>query len=274
MSMNSGLWAYRRFLVVDETGEFQTQRSLPRMAQIATELAGGNLVLRAKSAGTIPFRSAPPHRPCSAPSGSGAAKNLRAEDCGAEVSTWLSAFSRKTLPPRPDRRGLPPPRARTPGTARRRNHDRRPRAHLRSLHVCRWVSVSRHQRASLANLNDRLVGTGAEPVPMDRFRTNFVVSGVPAFGEDAWRARASAKSSFAPAARARACIVTTTDQTTGKRGHEPLRTLATYPPRCRRLHADQFRPEPDPRNQIRHRARRRQGGSVVAAVCDRRTSTI
>ena len=82
--------------------------------------------------------------------------------------------------------------------------------------------------ASLANLNDRLVSTGEEPVPMNRFRPNFVVSGVAAFGEDAWprvRIGGIVFRSGGPCAR---CIVTTTDQFTGERGTEPLRTLAAY----------------------------------------------
>jgi uncharacterized protein YcbX len=42
------------------------------------------------------------------------------------------------------------------------------------------------------------------------------------------RASASARSPFAAAAPAARCIVTTTDQFSGERGHDPLRTLATY----------------------------------------------
>ena len=87
-----GLVGDRRFLVVTDTGEFQTQRTLPRMAQIATELAGGNLVLRAEGAGSIsvPLRAAA--SPTLRTVWIWRSRDLRAEDCGPEVSAWLSAF--------------------------------------------------------------------------------------------------------------------------------------------------------------------------------------
>jgi uncharacterized protein YcbX len=77
---------------------------------------------------------------------------------------------------------------------------------------------------SLADLNRRL----ADPLPMNRFRPNLVVAGGEPYAEDGWerieiggvRLRV-----VKPCAR---CLVTTTDQATGERGSEPLRTLATY----------------------------------------------
>jgi hypothetical protein len=63
---------------------------------------------------------------------------------------------------------------------------------------------------------------------MNRFRPNLVVAGGEPYAEDGWgrveignvRLRV-----VKPCAR---CLVTTTDQATGERGKEPLRTLATY----------------------------------------------
>jgi uncharacterized protein YcbX len=78
--------------------------------------------------------------------------------------------------------------------------------------------------ASLADLNARL----ATPVPMNRFRPNLVVSGSLPFAEDAWRhvtIGGIPMQVVKPCAR---CVVTTTDQVTLERGHEPLRTLATF----------------------------------------------
>jgi uncharacterized protein YcbX len=82
--------------------------------------------------------------------------------------------------------------------------------------------------ASLADLNDRIVAQGGEPVPMNRFRPNLVIASCPAFAEDGWgqfRIGSVILRSAGPSAR---CIVTTTDQLTGERGKEPLRTLATF----------------------------------------------
>ena len=79
--------------------------------------------------------------------------------------------------------------------------------------------------ASLAELNSRM----ARPLPMNRFRPNLVVSGSAPFAEDEWqsiRIGGIPMQVVKPCAR---CVVTTTDQATGRRdGDEPLRTLATF----------------------------------------------
>ncbi len=78
--------------------------------------------------------------------------------------------------------------------------------------------------ASLSELNRRL----ETPVPMDRFRANLVVDGSDPFEEDRWariRVGDVELRVVKPCAR---CVVTTTDQATGSRSREPLRTLATF----------------------------------------------
>lgn len=79
--------------------------------------------------------------------------------------------------------------------------------------------------ASLADLNRRLV----TPLPMNRFRPNLVVAGSEPFAEDEWRRLRIGgipMQGVKPCAR---CVVTTTDQATGRRaGDEPLRTLANF----------------------------------------------
>jgi uncharacterized protein YcbX len=79
-------------------------------------------------------------------------------------------------------------------------------------------------QASLDDLNQRL----ETPLPMNRFRPNFVVSGCTSFAEDTWKRIRIGTMEFhlvKPCAR---CIVTTVDQQTADRGQEPLRTLAQY----------------------------------------------
>jgi uncharacterized protein YcbX len=77
---------------------------------------------------------------------------------------------------------------------------------------------------SLADLNSRL----AEPLPMNRFRPNIVISGGVPFGEDhVGRLRIGEIVFYAPKACAR-CTITTVDQATGETGKEPLRTFATF----------------------------------------------
>ena len=77
---------------------------------------------------------------------------------------------------------------------------------------------------SLDALNARLAG----PLPMNRFRPNLVVEGAGPFGEDRWtRIRIGPIELDLAGPRAR-CATTTTDQETGARGVEPLRTLVTF----------------------------------------------
>ena len=226
-----GLVGDRRFLVVDENGAHLTQRPLPRMALISTELTSTALRLRADGVGeiSVPLRALVPAtlRTVSIWRSQG----LLAEDCGRDVSAWLSTFlgvtchlvriGEKFRRPVLDR----PVFAATAATAPV-DDGRVVSADLFNFaDGYPFLVVS---EASLAHLNDRLVAIGEEPVPMDRFRPTLVVSGCPAFAEDTWsrlRIGAITFRSGGPCAR---CIVTTTDQFSGERGHEPLRTLTTY----------------------------------------------
>lgn len=77
---------------------------------------------------------------------------------------------------------------------------------------------------SLDDLNTKL----NSPIGMERFRPNIVVSGAPAWDEDSWheiRIGDVAVTAVKPCAR---CVVTTTDQLTGERSHEPLATMSTF----------------------------------------------
>ncbi len=207
----------RRFLVVDLAGRFLTQRSHPRMALVSTALGADALTLSADGAGVVSTgRASDPSAPLRTVA-VWRSDNLLAEDCGDECAAWLSGFL---------------------GSACRlvRSGEKFCRPVLKAAaqpgdvttfsDAVPFLVVS---EASLADLNDRLIAQGEEPVPMNRFRPNIVVAGAPAaFTEDTWpRVRLGnvVLRSAGPSAR---CVVTTTDQFTGERGKEPLRTLATY----------------------------------------------
>lgn len=80
---------------------------------------------------------------------------------------------------------------------------------------------------SLADLNRTLVAKGQEPVGMDRFRTNILVSCDDPWEEDFWEAieiNGIVFDCVKPCAR---CIMTTQDQMTGERiGGNPIQGLA------------------------------------------------
>lgn len=227
-----GLVGDRRFLVVDDRGLFLTQRTLPRMAGIATALTAGELVLTAEAHGSIsvPLRTREP-----APLRTvevWRSKNLLAEDCGPDASQWLSAFLgvachlvrigerfRRPVLERPPFTSAPAGAPTIDGRV----------VSADLFHFADGFPFLVATEASLADLNARLAALGAPAAGMDRFRPNLVVAGGAAFAEDAWSHLRIGDIGFRSGGPCARCIVTTTDQHTGERlGPEPLRTLAAY----------------------------------------------
>ncbi len=206
----------RRFLVVDETGRFITQRTVPQMAIVATTLSDGFLTLTAEGFGNISVPLAPdPTAPTVAVS-VWSDDGLLAEDCGSAVGAWLTNVL--TTPCRLVRIG---PAFRRPverGTAH--PGDRFSFADGAPLLVT--------TTASLQELNRRLAATDGAPVTMDRFRPNLVLDGGAPFAEDYWSALDVAGARFRAAGPCSRCLVITADQFTGQRGKEPLKTLTTF----------------------------------------------
>ena len=79
-------------------------------------------------------------------------------------------------------------------------------------------------QASLDDLNARM----DVALSMERFRPNIVIAGGDAHQEDLWKEIAVGNARFDLVKPCGRCAITTTDQRTGERGKEPLRTLATY----------------------------------------------
>jgi hypothetical protein len=84
--------------------------------------------------------------------------------------------------------------------------------------------------SSLDGLNARILERGANPVPMNRFRPNIVISGWPdPHTEDRVRRMSIGTTEIGFGELAIRCAVTMIDQLAGRRdGPEPLRTLADY----------------------------------------------
>jgi uncharacterized protein YcbX len=148
-----GLVGDRRFLVVDETGRFLTQRTLPRMALIRTALSSESLHLTLPGHGdvTIPLASDPtaPLRTVSIWRSEG----LLAEDAGDAAAAWLST----TLATRCRLVRIGPAFRRPVLKASAAAGD-----HVTFADACPFLIVS---EASLADLNDRLAARGEEPLP-------------------------------------------------------------------------------------------------------------
>lgn len=207
----------RRFLVVDDSGKFLTQRTHARMAQVNTALSDRSLTLSADRIGSVTIPTTPnasaPLRTVSIWKHEG----LLAEDCGPEAAQWLSNFLGQSvhlvrIGPKFHRPVLK--KAAQPGD-------------LFAFNDGAPILVT--SEASLAALNDRIQENGGEPVPMNRFRPNLVLGDCDAFAEDATPLLHIGNVVFRNAGKSDRCIVTTTDQSTGERlGKEPLKTLATF----------------------------------------------
>lgn len=208
-----GLKHDRRFLIVDDTGRFLTQRSVPPMARIATAVGGGELTLSADGAGGVRVPLLSPEAPAVVERRSVVIwkDTVEADDCGAEAATWLTNFLGQ--PARLVRIG-----------DRYHRPVRKSPTDLVAFNDAYPVLVI--SQASLEHLNDKL----DVPVPMDRFRPNFVIDGATSpHAEDGWpRLQLGAAVVLRSLGNCARCIVITTDQLTGERGKEPLRTLAGY----------------------------------------------
>ncbi len=79
-------------------------------------------------------------------------------------------------------------------------------------------------QSSLDDLNSRL----ESPVPMNRFRPNFVYTGGEPYEEDTWRNFNIGQNRFVAVKPCARCIMTTIDQNTSTKSAEPLKTLSTY----------------------------------------------
>ncbi len=79
-------------------------------------------------------------------------------------------------------------------------------------------------QSSLDDLNKRL----ASPVPINRFRPNFVFTGGDAFEEDNWKDFFIGNLKFRAVKPCDRCVITTTNQETAERNEEPLKTLSTF----------------------------------------------
>jgi len=90
-------------------------------------------------------------------------------------------------------------------------------------------------QGSLDDLNSKL----KEPVPMNRFRPNFVFTGGQPFEEDTWRNFSIGHTRFVGVKLCDRCVLTTVNQDTAEKGSEPLKTLSSYRKRDNKVYFGQ-----------------------------------
>jgi len=200
----------REWLVVDRHGVFMTQRDWPGLARVEVSLVPGGIELAADGMTRLAVAAPEPGVPRQR-------VVIWRDECeaapaGRDAAQWFSellgtACRLVTMPP---------------STVRQVDqHFARAGDQVGFADGFPFLLLS---EASLAELNRRL----EEPLPMDRFRPNIVVAGCAAHAEDGWSRIVIGGLGFRVVKPCARCVITTTDQATGARGREPLRTLATY----------------------------------------------
>lgn len=214
-----GLAGDRRWMLVDaRTLKALTQRDEPGLARVDAEIVpeGG---LRLSVPGREPVRVATP-RPGPLETVRLFVNKLEVLPAGGPADAWLSELLDREV----RLVHLDEPAVRRPVKA----ETGRPGE---TVSLADGYPLLVTTTASLDALNALIAqGDRADegPLPMSRFRPNVVLDGAEPWAEDAWRRIRIGEVSFRipePCAR---CVVTTTDQVTGARGAEPLRTLARH----------------------------------------------
>ncbi|GGB95315.1 MOSC domain-containing protein [Dyadobacter sediminis] len=207
-----GLKYDRRWMIVDENGLFLTQRTNPKMATITVFFHDLGLLLSSRSDPSneilVPF--------------------TRVSDEALLVKVWKDSVKAYTICDEADAWLSEKLEKKvrivemTASSNRRMNaQNAEPDATLSFADDFPYLLIS---EASLQELNSRM----EQPVEMNRFRPNFVVSGTAPFAEDAWKYIQIGNVAFHVAKPCERCVLTTVDQQTGIKGREPLKTLATF----------------------------------------------
>lgn len=205
-----GLQYDRRWMLIDSGGMFMTQREFPRMAVVEVGI-GDDLYVTAEGFGTLELPLLPE-----------TGKRL-------DVTIWQSICEAELYQPAAnewfsDVLGTACQLVYMPDDTRRNVSELFNRGDDVVSFADGYPLLVIGEK-SLADLNSRL----DEPVPMNRFRPNIVVSGSPAFAEDNWRKIRVGDANFRATKPCARCLITTVDQSSGKSGgKEPLRTLASY----------------------------------------------
>lgn len=208
----AGLRYDRRWMLVDEKNKFLSQREFPRMATFKLEIGDDKLnVLFGEESLSIPLH---------APNSQAAnvkiwSCSVKAEIYDGEINDWFSerfgqACRLAVMTEKSSRKV-------SPFYSVRKFQDT-----VSFADALPFLLIGEN---SLAALNEKL----EKPLPMNRFRPNFVVAESEPFAEDSWKKIVIGNTVFHAVKRCARCNVTTIDQQTGaKDGVEPLKTLANF----------------------------------------------
>lgn len=203
----------RQWMVVDARGRFVTQRTHPQLATVATALHGDGLHLSTsgRAALTLPWQERTEDGPqCTVVVWN---DSVLAMDCGDAAAAWFS-----------DLLGTPARLVRATESTRRQPAERWRGTVDAPVNFSDGFPLLVCSIASLADLAARL----PEPLPMNRFRPNIVIEGLPAWREDDVLDIATGEVTLRLAKPCTRCVITTRDQHSGAAGSDPLPALRRF----------------------------------------------
>jgi uncharacterized protein len=208
--VGKGLQYDRRWMLVDETGRSMTQRVYPNMALFKLSLTGKQLIIRYdQNEITVHIDQQQLSNPLNVKIWE---DDVIAYEVGPKYSEWFSeklGISCKLV-------FFPEENSRPVDPKYSVNAE-----HVSLADAYPFLIIG---QSSLDDLNARL----KEPVPINRFRPNFVFEGGQPYEEDMWRNFSIGKTWFVGVKLCDRCVLTTVNQDTGERGVEPLKTLSSY----------------------------------------------
>lgn len=203
----TGLQYDRKWMLIDNAGQFLSQRKLPQMALIKTALTDRHLILSASGMDDLSLSLTPTD-------GDIINSTIWNDQCEArsvslEADQWLSSFLNQNcrLVYQPDEMI--------------RHVDPDYGSHTDNVAFSDGFPFLIISENSLASLNREMQLN----LLKTRFRPNLVISGCPSYAEDSWREISIGGIDFRlpkPCAR---CAIPTIDPSTAQTGKEPLRTL-------------------------------------------------
>lgn len=177
--IETGLEFDRAWMVVDESGEFLSQRELPRMALIQPKLKQYEMVLRAPGMLSLHIALDSVEKPCQVKVWD---DTCAAFDMGDVAAQWFTDFLMQELPA-----GVTPMKLRLV----RFDPDFKRQSSLKWTQGQQALNQFSDgyplliaSEASLAELNARLAQGGHQAVGIERFRPNIVLAGLQAHDED------------------------------------------------------------------------------------------
>ena len=213
----------RRWMLVDSSGMFLTQRNLTQLALLEVKTVGDQLHVFSKKSPEIQVQ---------VPIGQAEGPEitvtiwddeLLAKIVSNEIDQWFSKYlgfeAHLVVMPESTHRKVDPRYA----------------VLDESVSFADGMPYLLIGQESLDDLNSKL----ASSVPMDRFRPNIVMTGGSAFFEDQLIKIKIGEVDFQIVKPCARCVLTTVDQASGEKGKEPLRTLSTYRTRNNKIYFGQ-----------------------------------